>query len=616
MSRSVTKDQDAVAGVPETAAHALNGWLARLNEACSTGEPSRVAALFTPDGHWRDILALTWDYRTFSGRATLEAALGTYLPAAQPGNFRIAPSRMAPRLVERSGRPVIEGFADFDTKEGRGTALVQLVYDEDRPPDAEAWILLTTLQELRGFEERRGARRPSGIQYSRNFAGDNWWDGRVKAAGFADRDPQVLVVGAGQGGLTLAARLGQMGVDTLVVERNERVGDNWRNRYHALALHNQTWANHMPYLPFPDTWPTFLPKDKVGGWLECYAETMELNVWTSTELLSATYDESARMWDVVVGRAGEPHRLRVPHVVLAIGAASGIPNIPALPGLDQFGGEVLHSSGFDSGRRFAGRRAIVVGTGNSGHDVAQDLYSNGAAEVTIVQRGPTTVLSLDPSGMLLYTLFSEGPADDIDFVIAARPLPVLRENYKRATRQMREMDRELLAGLDAAGFHYDFGVDDTGFHMKYLTTGGGYYINVGCSELIADGKIKILQWPEIDRFARSGARLVDGRSMAADLVVLCTGYHPLAAGVRRFFGPEVADRVGPIWGLNDEGFLRNMWTRTPQPGLWVMGGSFTECRPYSRYLALLIRAELEGLLPEQRPDGDRPTETDDRSVTT
>jgi cation diffusion facilitator CzcD-associated flavoprotein CzcO len=456
-----------------------------------------------------------------------------------------------------------------------------------------------TLQELRNFEEKRGARRPSGIQYSRNFAGDNWLDERVKAAVFEQRDPQVLIVGAGQSGLTLAARLGQIGVDALVVEQNPRVGDNWRNRYHSLALHNQVWANHLPYLPFPDTWPTFLPKDKIGGWLESYAEAMEINVWTSTELVNATYHEADRAWDVMVDRSGALRSVRVPHVVLATGAASGIPNVPILPGLDGFAGEVMHSSRFASGRRYAGRRTIVIGTGNSGHDVSQDLYSNGAAEVTIVQRSPTTVLSLDPSGMLLYQLFAEGPADDIDFVIAARPLPVLRENYRRATKQMRELDQELLAGLDAVGFDYDFGADDTGFHMKYLTTGGGYYINVGCSELIAAGEIKLLHWSDIERFVESGARLADGRVIEADLVVLCTGYKPLQAGVRRFFGAEIADKVGPIWGLNDEGFLRNMWTRTPQDGLWVMGGSFTECRPYSRYLALLIRAELEGLLPER-----------------
>jgi hypothetical protein len=477
---------------------------------------------------------------------------------------------------------------------------VQLVYPEGDPLDAKAWIMLTTLQELRNFEEKRGARRPSGIRYSGNFTGDNWLDERVRAERFEERDPQVLIVGAGQGGLSLAARLGQMGVDALVVEKNAHVGDNWRNRYHSLALHNQVWANHMPYLPFPDTWPTFLPKDKVGGWLECYAEAMEINVWTSSELRGADYDESSRTWDVVVMRSGVPRHIRVPHLVLATGAASGVPNIPTLPGLDDFAGEVIHSSGFTSGGRYAGRRALVIGTGNSGHDVSQDLYSNGAAEVTMVQRGPTTVLSLDPSGMLLYQLFSEGPADDIDFVVAARPLPVLRENLRRATRQMREMDRELLAGLDSVGFHYDFGVDDTGFHMKYLTTGGGYYINVGCSELVAAGEIKLLHWPRIERFVESGVRLVDGQSVPADLVVLCTGYRPLEDGIRRYLGPRIAEKVGPIWGLNDEGFLRNMWTRTPQDGFWVMGGSFTECRPYSRFLALLIRAELEGLLPDRR----------------
>ena len=111
---------------------------------------------------------------------------------------------------------------------------------------------------------------------------------------FESSQPDVVVIGAGQGGLAVAANLGLLGVDTLVLEKNERVGDSWRKRYRSLVLHDPVWADHLPYLPFPASWPIYAAKDKIADWLEFYASAMELNVWTSTEILSSAYDRSRR----------------------------------------------------------------------------------------------------------------------------------------------------------------------------------------------------------------------------------------------------------------------------------------------------------------------------------
>lgn len=326
----------------------------------------------------------------------------------------------------------MEGYFDFDTRIGHGTGFARLLFDAADPFGSQAWILLTTLQELRGFEEKTGPRRATGIEYSTNFAGDNWLDSRIKAQQYGDRNPEVLVVGGGQSALCLAARLGQMGVDALVIEKNERIGDNWRHRYHSLTLHNEVWANSMPYLEFPPTWPTFLPKDKLAGWLEAYAEFMEIDVWTGTEFAGGHYDEATREWTVRLARPGGTVReMRVPHVVLATGSVSGVPRNSAPPGLADFAGKVIHSSEFTTGAAYRGRRAIVVGTGNSGHDVAQDLHANGAAEVTMIQRHSTCVVSLIPSGTMVYALYSEGPpVEDVDLITAAIPYPLLRETYQ------------------------------------------------------------------------------------------------------------------------------------------------------------------------------------------
>jgi len=588
---------EAPGAEPTTADQLFGRWVSSYGASLDEGDPGRAADLFTDDCYWRDILAFTWDYRTYSGPREVEKVLQETLPTVRPHSFRPAAGRMPPRKVRRLGRMVIEGFVDFDTDMGRGVGFVRLLATDDTERVPRAWLMVTTLHELRGFEEQTGPRRPSGLEYSYTFGGDNWLDQRRKAAEFADRNPQVVVVGAGQAGLSLAARLTQLGVETLVIERRARIGDNWRQRYSSLTLHNEVWANHLPYLPFPETWPVFVPKDKLAGWLEAYAEFMELNTWTGTELIGADYDVDARQWNLRLRRDdGSLRELRTPHVVLATGSVSGVPRIPSLPGLDRFRGEVLHSSQFTSGVGYRGKRAIVVGTGNSGHDVAQDLHANGAG-VTMLQRSPTCVVSLVPSGTLLYALYTEGPADDIDLITAAIPYPLLREAYQGLTKKMRSIDKDLLDGLASAGFETDFGVDDTGFHMMYLRRGGGYYIDVGCSRLIAEGQIAVVQAKDAVEFTAEGLTRSDGTTVPADLVVLATGYENQQEGVRRLFGDAVAERVGPVWGFDEHGFMRNMWRPTGQDRLWLMGGALTECRFWSRFLALQIKADLEGISP-------------------
>lgn len=574
---------------------AAESWLAEFEAAIAAHDESALRNLFHPDSYWRDALALSWTLQTVNGRDDILRALKAQAAAAAPSGFAIDPGRAAPRKVMRAGTDCIEAIFRFETRLGRGDGIIRLIPDAADGNRPKAWTLLTALEELKGFEEKLGASRPRGQAYSRDFRGPNWLDLRKASNAYADRDPTVLVVGGGQSGLCIAARLKQLNVDTLIVDRMQRIGDNWRKRYHALTLHNQVQVNHLPYMLFPPSWPTYIPKDKLANWFESYVDGMELNFWTETEFLGGSYDEQEGRWTVTLRRGGETRVMHPRHVVLATGV-SGIPNIPDLPGLKNFAGKVVHSSGYDDGENWKGKRAIVIGSGNSGHDIAQDLYSSGA-QVTLVQRSSTLVVSIEPSAQLVYTPYNEGTLEDNDLIAVSMPLKVARKSHQLTCEKSTALDQDLLDGLRRVGFKLDFGDENTGWQFKYLTRGGGYYFNVGCSDLLIRREIALKQFADIDTFTADGGRTKSGENVPADLIVLATGYRPQEELVQKLFGEAVTTRVGTIWGFGDTQELRAMYVRTGQPGLWFIAGGLAQCRIGSKQLALQIKAIEEGLLP-------------------
>ncbi|HEY4204448.1 MAG TPA: NAD(P)/FAD-dependent oxidoreductase, partial [Xanthobacteraceae bacterium] len=508
-------------------------WLAHFADALTRRDATSLTKLFAPDSHWRDVLAFTWNMTTVSGANAIGDNLLQHAAMVTPANIRLASERTPPREVTRAGVRTIEAIFGFETATGRGSGLLRLVADASG--EAKAWTLFTALDELKGFEENIGRRRPHGEAYSRDFRGPNWLDQRRAAAAYDDHDPDVLVVGGGQAGLSIAARLTQLNVDTLIVDREARIGDNWRNRYHALTLHNQVQVNHLPYMPFPPNWPTYIPKDKLANWFESYAESMELNFWTGTEFSGGSYDPASGRWNVTLRHAdGSTRQIHPRHVVMATGV-SGIPNRPPIPALENFHGTVLHSSQYSDGEAWAGKRALVIGTGNSGHDIAQDLHSSGA-EVTMVQRSSTLVVSIEPSAQLVYTPYNEGTLDDNDLIATSMPLQVARKSHALTCDKTKALDTELLDGLRDVGFKLDFGDDNTGWQFKYLTRGGGYYFNVGCSDLLVRREVALKQFADIDTFTADGAKMKSGEIVPADLIALATGYRPQEELVQKLFG--------------------------------------------------------------------------------
>lgn len=566
-------------------------WLSAFEYALRACDRSTLEQLFVEDSHWRDLFAFTWNLTPSDGR---QAVISTFLreqPRVQAQGFKVAEGHAPPRRAKRTGEDVIEAIFQFETATGRGLGVLRLPAAQP----SKAWVLSTSLRELKGYEEPVGRRRANGGD-ARVFGGVPWGRRRELEQTYADREPAVLIVGGGHNGLAITAKLRLLGVDALIVERLPNVGDVWRKRYDALALHNEIYLNHMPYMPFPTSWPKYLTKDMLGDWLEAYATAMECNVWTGTSFVQGRYDEESGVWTARVRRAdGSERVLRPRHVVFANGIV-GEPKMPSGAGLENFEGRLMHAQGFDSGAPWRGKNVLVLGVGNSAHDIAQDLHGHGA-NVKMIQRGSLTVFSVKAASLNHSIYYNEGlTIDDCDLIAMTATFQVQLRGYQLSTQRMLEIDKDLLARLKARGFKLDIGPEAGGHQMKIRHNHGGYYLNVGCSDLIANGQIGLLHYEDIERFVADGALMKDGSVEKADLVVAATGYHPPQDVVRDLLGEDIAAKIGPIWGLDPGGEMWNMYKPTPQEGLWFTGGGFAQGRVWSHYVALQIKAREAGLV--------------------
>lgn len=571
-------------------------WLADFAGALRSGNADDYPDALATDAWWRDLLAFTGDLRSLHG----ESAIRPLLTGAADLEVRdeALDSSVPPALLPTGeGPPVVQLLFRLTIRFGHVRGVARLT-----PDDAGRWratAVLTTLDSLAGAEPAVGERRPNGVPEPGERVTVHWGDRRLLASECTERDPEVLVIGAGHSGLGLAAYLGAMNVHALVVERNARVGDNWRNRYDSLVLHDPVWSNHLPMMPFPPTWPVFTPKDKMGDWLDIYARALELNVWTRTELVSASYDPATKRWEVLLDRGGERRVLRPQHVVLATGLSGTEPLVPDIPGTGEFAGELLHSGRYTTDPRRSGRDVVVIGTGNSGHDIAQDLYNTGA-HVTLVQRGPTYVVGgTTVVDVMLKPAYGENtaPTEIADLVGAsfARRDQGFVDGLRTAVAAMADIDRDLLDALSARGFRHHLGDGGTGAMDLFLTRNGGYYIDVGASRLVADGSIGLVAGKTVERFVPEGVVMSDGTVVPADSVVFATGFRGILDIARRVLGDAVADQCGPVWGLDDEGEIRSVWRRSGHDGFWFSGGNLTLARIYNKYLALQIKADLDGI---------------------
>ncbi|TDL21200.1 FAD/NAD(P)-binding domain-containing protein [Rickenella mellea] len=605
------------------AAHVAAQWFASFSRAIASTDAASVVDLLAEDAFWRDVLALTWDFRTIQRKDRILSFLNDVLPDVKLGELKIKDDHGKGVEFQQPFPDLawIQVLFTFETSVGIGSGVVRLI---PIPPTSgsgsgssssewKAHSILTNLEDLKNHPEHIGHLRSHSPTH-----GNKWLSKRQRELDFAagERQPRVVVIGAGQSGLDVAARLKALDVPTLVVENEGRVGSRWRERYEALCLHDPVWYDHMPYIPFPPTWPTYTPAKKLADWLESYAHSLELNIWTNSTVTSLSQDSSLvsnldkpgkGAWTITIKRGdangkgegdgeGEERTFQVDHVVFAVGLGGGVPVMPRFPGMDEFKGKVVHSSSHKSALEHAGKKVVVVGACTSAHDIAADCVECGV-DVTMYQRSSTYIMSVKNGIPILLGLYTEdGPPTDIaDRISASFPVPFLKLMAQRLTSVIAEADKETLEGLEKSGFKLNYGEDGSGFFILAWRRAGGYYFDVGASQMIVDGKIKLKNDAQIARFTKGGIQFDDGSEVPADVVIFATGYGDAREPARKLIGDKLADKLLPVWGLNDEGEINSVWRWSGVPGLYFMMGNLALCRFHSKHVALQIKAIEEGV---------------------
>ncbi|KAJ6493418.1 FAD/NAD-P-binding domain-containing protein [Mycena sanguinolenta] len=579
------------------ASQIASSWLKTFGELLEVGDISAVASCFAPHGFLRDILVFTWNNRTLAGQERIATYLkDTVKPAAiSQVKLDIRPS-LSPELrpLTPAASGVCSGFT-FNTRVGYGQGYFLLVGNESG--EWKALTVFMMLADIKGHEE---SGPEMGVYGGHTVA---WHDIHRERRQAIERDPHVLIIGGAQNGLNVAARFRQMNIPTLVIEKTMRIGDVWRQRYPMMTLHTTKSHHGMLYQPYPSNWPIYTPRDKLADWLEQYAISQDLVVWTNSRALpTPTYDPAAKRWTVVVDHAGEQVTLHPAHIVIAAGTL-GAPQIPSIPDAELFEGSTIHSAAYPGGKEYVGKRTLVVGAGNSSADICQDLAFHKAAEVTMLQRSSTCIISVKTVARTIEQLYLSGvPTDVSDFKWLAVPLLLVKEIGKASTEQMWADEAETHKGLREAGMSLNMGKDGSGQYPMVFDRFGGYFLDVGVTDMIRSGQVKIKQGVEIARFTKNSAVFTDGTSLEVDAVVFATSYQNIRDIMRGLFGDAVMDQTGAVWGVDEEGEINGCYRPTGHPHasnllLWFAGGDFVTSRFYSKQLALEIKAIELGLMP-------------------
>lgn len=550
----------------------------------------------TDNAIWRDQLALTGTLRTFFRPRLLSKTWSAFSSKHKPGHFKVTDgaSRIARFGPESSWVEARFEFRIEGPRPSNCSGTIGLVPSKDGV--WKLWLLCTLLERPDGFPDVDELRPPQGLEANSG----NRNDSEVQSTGVAvPAYVDCAVIGGGVGGLTMAGRLQSLGLSYVVIEKHSDIGDTWiKDRYESVKLHTSKPYNQLPGSPpsFLEDDPYHLPGSKVAEGFRRFAKTFGIKVLTSTLLESASWDEESDGWILSMRRDDETLTMRARHVVIAVGNMGVAPQVPQYANRDLFNGDVLHGIQWKNAQPWAGKRGVVIGSGNTAHDVIADMANANFESITMIQRSKTFLLPVPTFAGLVDPVYNEDtPLALSDRILMSYPLPIQRLVAMNGIAMMADQQKDYFDRVEATDFKIERYGDLWGSCI--YDREGGHFFDLGSSELIVNGTVKVRSGPDAlpVAYTETGVELGDGSTLDADLIVFATGYsNNILSTAKRFFGEDVGSSLREFWQCDEEGELRGAWRYTGHPRIWYTGHGYAHARFYSRFVAMHIKSEVDG----------------------
>ncbi|KAK5630554.1 hypothetical protein RRF57_006269 [Xylaria bambusicola] len=608
-------DSDSMVG--DKVATEAQAVLDDFNSALDSNDVDALAGMFYAEqAFWRDFATLTSHWRTFS-KSSVAAAAFMKLKAARQleGMIELVgdPSLVVASpvlLIFSAVKTFINCMISFRIRSpaiGCGGRMMLLPVKTDGgngPISWKIWVLSTWIDSLINYPEDEKLLLAPSRQLSE----------------LETIDTAVFILGAGTAGLMAAAGLKALGVDTIVADRNDQIGDNWAKRYDSVKIHVPTSNCEMPYLRYRKELrtPHKLTKSDIAEHLIQYAEELHLNVLLSATVQSTIFDQSEKKWTIILKLADRSRKIITSkHFIQATGFGCGKPYVPPIPGKDLYKGVIIHSSQYRNPQILAKngvKSVVVVGSANTAFDVIEDCHTEGL-QTTMVARSPTYVFPykyvMDPRGLGAYDRM---PLDVADKLLNTTPQALAGRITHGVFAHFASLEPDRYLALRQAGFPVLDSRDPlTDLQHHLLERGGGHYVDIGGTELISDGKVSVRGLVEPTSYTETGLKFSDGSSITTDAVIWCTGFRDFQTAAVDSLGgansdyndhkdvltpEEIVARMDACWGVDTEGETRGMGKRHLRlDNYWTIGGGLQHQRWQARNVVKQIKLELEGLLP-------------------
>ncbi|TDZ38209.1 putative indole-3-pyruvate monooxygenase YUCCA7 [Colletotrichum spinosum] len=597
-----------------------SAFLGAFSSAVSGRDWAAFADLFAEQCWWRDSLTLTFDKRTIHGRAEISAAWASLSETRKPARFTAEKTRaldMEAALVRlHPGLAVLEVPFAFETEAPGSSCVGQAKLVPVEGEGWKIWILTTAVVELR---DRPFGPLPRAAAAAADGAVGREQRGRATAQGLPGFGAGVVldavVVGGSCNGIASAMQLDMAGADVAVFDRETRAGGNWTTRrYDSVTLHHPKFMISLPGFPVPDEFPEYLPGRDLTRYYSMAVEELKLPFFGGVEVVANVWEEDAGVWDVLVRdvRTREEERFKARNVLITTGYIASPDNAvaPVLEDREVFGGPVLHTADIRGTEMYRGKDVVIVGSGNSGHDIAAQLVADPeVGKVTILQRSPSALMDMDKVLALIAARYmGQMSVDTADFMENTMPMGIMRNMAVAGLGAIMEAAKERCDAFEEKGYLVDRHPDL--LMRQFEERGRNFYVDQpGTFDLVFADKIKIARG-EARSFVGEGLVVVDlatgeERVEKAGGVIFATGYEvvdlPKKYAESGFLDKESASKLENVslMGVDEEGECPGLLTFSGHPHLYFAGFGIFTCRWTSRYAAVQVLADVEGQFPER-----------------